>query len=408
VREDSKYLWIGVLFVIFLIVFALSASFIINAFSSQTLNFYVPRVNGAPDFSQPGKEAFWEQVPVTRVDLVPSSNYPPSGLTDHVDIQMAWTNLTGTPELIVKMVFPNYGGGPSYSWSVPVPVVNNTAYPGGQLQPIYTDASCIYTYQSCYGGQYPQDVGFMPLASGPGYTYPEQAIVILGIAPGASNNGWYTVSYKPKLSQGTTGALDTGGGGAAELWVWSSNPTDNSTLDTGYPGLSYPGGAPLNTSDFGLPPQASYAIDGYSNSTSFYQIGGLPGSSQYPFLNLPFYYTDNYTSLAGITKTMNPFMVQAKGLYDPRSNSWTVEFVRALNTTTLSSFGEDRYQLQMNSSSPDLYYIAFAVTQGMGSQTYLLYYNSVSFWWSFEFQKLSPIAGYNPQYGRATGSGPSP
>ncbi len=406
-QRQSKYFWIGVLFVAILIVVALSASFVINALSSQTLTIYVPEVNGVPNFSNPGHESFWSSVPVEKIPLIPSSNYPPSGLTDYVYVQMAWLNLGGIPELLVKMQFPNYGNGPSYSSSVSIPIANNTAYPGGKLQPLY-DASCLYPFDGCYGGSYPQDVGFLPLATGPNYVYPEQAIVILGIAPGASNNGWYSVSYKPKMVPGTSGALGTGSGGAAELWVWSANPTDNSSQDSGYPGLSYPGGALLNTSDFGLPPHASYAIDGYTNATSFYQIGGLPGSSVFPFINLPFYYTNNFTEIAGINKTMNPFMVQAKGAYDASTNSWTVEFMRALNTTSLSKYGESSYQLQMNPSARQLYYIAFAVTQGQGSQTYLIYYNSISFWWSFEFQKLSPFQGYNPQYGRSTGSGPSP
>lgn len=408
VQRQSKYFWVSVFFVAILIIIALSASFMINALSSQTLTIYVPQVNGVPNFSDPGHESFWANVPTEKVPLLPSSNYPPSGLTDFVYVQMAWAMFDGIPQLIVKMQFPNYGSGPSYSSSVNVPVVNNTAYPGGKLQPLYSDPSCLYTYSPCYGGSYPQDVGFLPLAIGPQFTYPEQAIVILGIAPGAGNDGWYTVSYKPKMVPGTSGALGTGSGGAAELWIWSSNPTDNSSLDKGYPGIIYPGGAQLSTSNFGLPPHASYAIDGYTNATSFYQIGGMPGSSLYPFINLPFYYTNNFTEIAGINKTMNPFMVQAKGAYDASSNTWTVEFMRALNTTSLSLYGENNYQLQMNQTSPQLYYIAFAVTQGQGSQTYLIYYNSVSFWWSFEFQKVSPFQGYNPQYGRNTGSGPSP
>jgi len=254
--------------------------------------------------------------------------------------------------------------------------------------------SCLYPFQGCYGGFYPQDVGFHPLATGPAYVYPEQAMVMLGLSPGANTDTWYAVSYKPKMVLGTTGALGTGGGGASEMWLWSSNPTDNSSLDTGYPGLKMPNGTVLDSAAFGLPSHASYAIDGLTNATSFYQLGGLPMSSQFPYINNPAFYTTNLSTIAGINNFMNPYEVQAKGNYNSGANSWTVEFVRAL--TTSSANGENAYQLQMDTKNPHNYHIAFAVSQGQASQTYLIYYNSVSFWWSFNF--VSSSGFNNPQY----------
>ena len=102
----------------------------------------------------------------------------------------------------------------------------------------------------------------------------------MGMSPGANTDAWYAVSYKPKMVMGTAGALDTGSGGQAEFWMWSSNPTDNSSQDAGYPGLMFPNGTAMSTSSFGLPPRASYAIDGYSNASGFYHLGGMPNSSR--------------------------------------------------------------------------------------------------------------------------------
>ena len=396
-RRTSKYFWVGVTWVFILFITMFTVSYTINAYSSQLSTIYVPKVDGVPNLANPGSEAFWSGIGTESIPLIPSSNYPPSGETNLAKVQMAWTNATGTAELIVKLQFPNFGSSPSYGSSVTSPMLNDTGNPAGRLFPMY-NSSCLYPSSSCYGGVYPQDVGFYQLAQGSQYTYPEQAIVMFGIHPGANTSGWYQVSYKPKLVPGTTGALGTGSGGSAELWMWSSNPTDNSSLDAAYPGLKYPNGTAVNTSSFGLGARASYAVDGYANSTSFYQIGGLPGSSQFPYINAPGLYGQNLSSMTS-SQFMNPFMVQSKGVYDSGSNSWTVEFVRALQTSSLSKLGENKYQLQMDPTSSSDYYIAFAVTQGQGSETYLLYYSSVSFWWGLIFQTTSGFPGYNNQFG---------
>lgn len=406
-RRTSKYFWVGATWVVFLIISMFTLSFAINAYSSQLTTIYVSQVNGVPNLALPGTEAFWAGVATESVPLIPVSNYPPSGETSLAKVQLAWTNATGTPELIVKLEFPNYGTSPSYGSSVRVPRLNDTGNPAGITFNMY-NSTCLYPTSSCYGGLYPQDVGFYQLATGTQYTYPEQAMVLLGIHPGANTTGWYQVSYKPKMVPGTTGALGTGSGGSAEIWLWSSNPTDNSSLDSGYPGLAYPNGTTVSTSAFGLPADSSYAMDGYTNSTSFYQIGGLPGpdSSQFPYINTPGLYSQNLSSMTSVNQFMNPFMVQSKGMYNPQTNTWTIEFVRALQTSALSSHGESNYQLQMNPNSPSDYYMAFAVTQGQGSETYLLYYSSVSFWWAFNFQTTNGVTGYDNQFGHP--ANPSP
>ena len=399
-RRTSKYFWVGVTWVAFLFVTMFTLSFVINAYSSELTTIYVPKVNSGPNLGSPGSEGFWANVATESVPLIPSSNYPPSGETALVKVQMAWTNVTGTPELMVLLTFPNFGSSPSYGYGSAgaVPTLNDTGNPAGRTFPMYNQ-SCLYPSCSSYGGIYPQDVGFYQLAQGPQYTYPEQATVLLGIHPGAGTDGWYQVSYKPKLIPGTSGALQTGSGGAAELWTWSSNPTDNGSQDSGYPGLTFPNGTAVSTSSFGLPPHASYAIDGYANSTSYYQVGGLPGSSSTPYINTRGLYGQDLSSMTGVSQFMNPFMVQSKGVYNSQKNTWTVEFVRALSTASLSNHGENNYQLQMNPSSASDYYIAFEINQGQGSETYLTYYGSVSFWWAFNFQGNNGFAGYDNQYG---------
>lgn len=392
-RRDSKYFVVGAILVVVLVAVFFSVSFVTNALSDQLSTVYVKHVDGAPNLAAPGSEAFWSSVPSYNVPLIESISYvgSPSGHTDYVNVQMAWTDPGSGPELMVRMAFPAPSDFAAVAPALGIPMLNDTA---NHRVISMANSSCLYTFESCYGGNYPQDVGFLPLATSTHTSTPEQAMVILGIAPGANTAGWYKVSYKPKMVPGTSGGLGTGSGGAAELWIWSRNPTDNAPSDPGYPGITYPNGTVLDTSHFGLPSHSSYAIDGYTNASSFYQIGGVPPSSMFPFINTPQFYTTNYSSIHDTTNMMNPYEVQAKGTYS--GGMWVVEFVRPL--TTSSAFGENRYQLQMDPNSSDSYYIGFAVSQESSGQTYLLYYNSVSFWWRFNFQSTSGFNGYNPNF----------
>src|SRR5579872_2130734 len=395
-RLTTKYFFVGTALVASFVLIFFTTSFLINSASNQINTFYVSKVNGVPNFANPGGEAFWSGVPAITVPLIPSSNYPPSGQTQQVSVQIAWTSATASPQLLVKMKFANYGSGPSYASPVPF-YVNDTAYPNGQVMQAYQNASCTSQYSSCFGNLYPQDMGTLPLATGPSYVYPEQATVLLGISPGANTDAWYAVSYKPKMVMGTPGALDTGSGGQAEFWLWSSNPTDNSSQDTGYPGLSYPNGTSLNTASFGLPPHASYALDGYANSSGFYQLGGMPNSSEFLYLNNPSLETQNLSGIGTVSGVWNPFEVQAKGSYDPSSNTWTVEYAR--NLITSSQYGENNFQDQFNTSNPNNYYLGFEINQGQASETYLMYYGSVSFWWRLNFQGTPGYVNYSNQAG---------
>lgn len=396
-RLTTKYFWVCMTFVFVLALIFFTTSFLINVGSTEINTFYLKQVNGTPNFATPGSESFWSSVPTINVPTIPSSNYPPSGATQQVKVQMAWTTATSTPELLVKLQFANSGSGPSYASPANVYVNNSLGVPGSSPTPMYQNLTCTNQFSSCFGGVYPQDTGLVPLATGLSYVYPEQAAVILGIAPGANTDAWYNVSYKPKMVMGTAGALDTGSGGQAEMWLWSSNPTDNSPQDTGYPGLTFPNGTTATTADFGMPAGMSYAIDGYMNASEFYQLGGLPYSNQFLYINNPTLETSDLSSVGHVSYYLNPYEVQAKGAYNSATNTWTVEYARAL--TTPPNNGENNYQLQMNPNNPSNYYIAFEINQGQASETYLMYYGSVSFWWRFNFQHTPGYVGYNQQYG---------
>jgi hypothetical protein len=400
-RRTTKYFFIGLTLVVIYVLIFTSLSFVINATQNSIATVYVAQVNTAPDFANPGGESFWSGIQSHHIALIQANSYPgsPSGDTAWVDVQMAWTQAGGTPELMIRMEFPSYGSISPSPPAMSVPVLNDSRNPAGDRFFNAFNSSCIYPGLSCYGGVYPQDIGFLPLATGSQYTYPEQAIVMLGIAPGANTDAWYAVSYKPKMVLGTSGGLDTGSGGAAEMWIWSRSPTDNSSSDTYYPGLNFPNGTAVSSATFGMPPNESYAIDGYTNASSFYQLGGIANSSMFPYINTAPYYS-GITS--GLSLGMNPYEVQAKGVTPSTGGNWVVEFVRSLQTP--STFGENHYQLQMNPSSTKSYHIAFAVSQEAASQTYLIYYNSVSFWYMFNFQTNSGFNGYSNQYGEITNS----
>ena len=78
---------------------------------------------------------------------------------------------------------------------------------------------------------------------------------------------------------------------------------------------------------FGLPSHASYAIDGYSNSSGFYQLGGMPNSSEFLYLNNPS--PRNKEPLQyrhGIRVSGIPLKCRRREIMIPSANSWTVEY----------------------------------------------------------------------------------
>ena len=129
-RRTSRYFFIGMTLAIVYALIFFSVSFLINAGSNQLSTIYVAQVNGQPSFSNPGQEAFWNNVQSHVVPLIEANSYPgsPSGGTSTVTVKMAWENVTGTAQLLVLMTFANAGSTANWVGNQPVPIVNNTSY----------------------------------------------------------------------------------------------------------------------------------------------------------------------------------------------------------------------------------------------------------------------------------------
>ncbi len=170
---------------------------------------------------------------------------------------------------------------------------------------------------------------------------------------------------------GSNGAIT---GGAADIWHWQSNPTDNSRNDTGFPGgYTSPLGDPV------FPPDnLSFAEDDYTNTTGFFVTAGSFGKDA-PNL-------DPYA---------NPFVVLAGSSYSLANRTWTVEMVRSFTTDAA------HYRVQLATDST--YYVAFAVWQGkLGESSH---FKSVSQWYTLTISD-KPVTG--PGGPQTTSSSPTP
>src|SRR5579875_2010870 len=153
-RTTTRYFFVGFAMVVVFVLIFFTASFLINVSSDQASTFYVPEVSGTLNFANPGSESFWALVPTKNVPLIASSNYPPSGMTPNAQVQIAWTNYGGTPQLLVKMKFVNAAGGSQFGTSTAYiasplfPYVNDTAYPSGKVMPMYQNLSCTSQFSA--------------------------------------------------------------------------------------------------------------------------------------------------------------------------------------------------------------------------------------------------------------------
>jgi len=158
------------------------------------------------------------------------------------------------------------------------------------------------------------------------YFYPDRVAMLWFITPPSLRQ------EAPVMMLGTDGAIT---GGAAEIWHWQANPTDNNPNDTGFPGgYTDPAGNPIYPPD-----NLSFAEDDYTNTTGFFVVAGSFGNSS----NL-----DPYA---------DPFIVHVGSSYSYNNKTWTVEMVRPFTTTDASN-----YRVQLSVGSP--YYVALAVWQG--------------------------------------------
>src|SRR5579884_1688495 len=270
--------------------------------SSQSTfpNIISYRVNGAPNYTAPGSESFWQSISWTVVPLAATVS-PGGGHTSNLLVKSANNGFD------IYMLFRwNDSAGPSF-------LADPEMYraPNGSLIPLTPEATANVT-QLFYNST---------------YYYPDRVAVLWFIANQSERQ------ESPRMMLGTNGAIT---GGAAEIWHWQSNPTDNNPNDTGFPGgYTNPTGAPIYPPD-----NLSFAEDDYTNTTGFFVIAGSFGSGS-PNL-------DPYA---------DPFMIHVGSYYSYSNKTWTVEMVRSFTTSQASSY---RVQLATGSS----YFIAMAVWQG--------------------------------------------
>ena len=327
-----------------LVVFLLSASLIILGTArsahaqSQFINLVSYRVTGAPNYTAPGTETFWSSIPWTDVPLA-ASVAPGGGHTPDLLVKSANDGFN------IYMLFRwNDSVGPSYGAATEVyQSANGTLIP---LNPALTANVTHLFYNSTY-------------------YYPDRVAMLWFLASPAARQ------QSPAMMLGSDGAIT---GGAANIWHWQSNPTDNDPNDTGFPGgYTNPTGSAIFPAN-----NASFAEDDYTNATGFFVVGGSFGAAS-PNLNP---YAD-------------PFIVHAGNYFSTADKTWTVEMVRSFTTPDSS------YRVQLATGST--YYVAFAAWNGkMGESSHL---KSVSQWYTLTVSDQTPTP---PPVAPATEAGISP
>lgn len=228
------------------------------------------RVSGAPNYSAPGNESFWNNIGWTNVPLIASVS-PGGGHASSVLVKSANDGFN-----IYVLFRWNDSQGPSFGSSPEEYMRAN-----GQLALLYPQNTSVVKqlfYNSTF--YYPDRVAMLWFLNGP------RDIV-------------------PQMQLNSTGAITSG---SANIWHWQSNPTDNNPGDPGFPGgYVNPRGVPI------FPPNnASFAENDFTNRTNFYLVGGNVTG---PFIIDPF---------------SNPFVILAGNSFSTTNRTWTVEMVRPL------------------------------------------------------------------------------
>lgn len=245
------------------------------------------RVEGAPNFTAPGTESFWNSIGWTDVPLAASVS-PGGGHTSNVLLKSANDGFN------FYVLFQwNDSSGPAFGASSELYTAGN-----GSLLPL-TDESTANVTQLFYNSTY----------------YYQDRIAML----------WYVGSsdrqQSPVMQLGSNGALT---GGAADIWHWQAVPTDNNPQDTDFPGgYTDPNGRALYPPD-----NMSFAEDDYTNMTGFYTIAGNFGVGA-PNL-------DSYG---------DPFLVHVGSYFSSIEKTWTLEMVRSYTTS------DSQYQVQLTNGA---------------------------------------------------------
>jgi cytochrome b558/566 subunit A len=281
------------------------------------------RVSGAPNYNAPGNESFWNEVSWTNVPLAASVS-PGGGHTPNVLAKSA------NDGFYIYVLFRwNDSQGPSFGSSSELYRSSN-----GSLVELTPESTANVT-QLFYNST---------------YYYPDRMAMLWFVADTSERQ------QSPAMQLGSNGAIT---GGAADIWHWQSNPTDNNPSDTDFPGgYTDPSGRPI------FPPDnLSFAEDDYSNSTGFYVIAGSFGSDS-PNLNP---YAD-------------PYIVNVGSYFSNVSKTWTVEMIRSFTTNA------PKYRVQLATGRS--YYVAFAVWNGKLGESADI--KSVSQWYNFTISDQTP------------------
>lgn len=307
-RSKQSIVALGLLAVLFLaVVIGWGGTGVVRAQGSfVALTSY--RVSGAPNYTAPGSESFWNGIGWTDVPLAASVS-PGGGQTSNILVKSANDGFN------IYVIFRwNDSMGPSFGSSTEV-----YAAPNGTLIPL-NPAGTTNVKQLFYNST---------------YYYPDRVAML-----------WFlqtptTRQQSPVMVLGSNGAIT---GGAADIWHWQSVPTDNSASDTSFPGgYTNPSGSAIFPNN-----NVSFAEDDYTNTTGFYVIGGSFGASS-PNL-------DPYA---------DPYAVHVGNYFSDSNKTWTVEMVRSFSMSDASQY---RVQLATGSN----YYVAFAVWNGkMGESSHI-------------------------------------
>jgi hypothetical protein len=300
----------------------ISALTVMSSLSSFT-NITSYRVSGAANYTAPGNEVFWNQIDWTNVPLAASVS-PGGGHTPDVLVKSANDGFN-----IYVLFRWNDSEGPSFGSS-------NELYraPNGTLLELTPESTADVT-QLFYNST---------------YYYPDRVAMLWFVANPSERR------QSPAMELGSDGAIT---GGAANIWHWQSNPTDNSPSDTDFPGgYTDPSGRPI------FPPDnLSFAEDDYSNATGFYVIAGSFGSGS-PNLN-PF---------------ADPYIVHVGNYFSNARRTWTVEMVRVFTTDA------PNYRVQLVTGRS--YYVALAVWNGKLGES--ADFKSISQWYNFTMSDQTP------------------
>ena len=304
---------------------------VVSAASDSNVVSY--RVDGAVNYTDPGGEPFWSSIPVTDVPLV-ASIAPGGGHTPDVQIKSANDGYN------VYVLFRwNDSQGASFESNDEV-----WQAPNGTIMPF--DSADTATVKQLYFNAT--------------YYYQDRAALLWFLPQSLGRD------QTPRMVLGSDGALS---GGAAEIWHWQSNPTDDNPLDTGFPGgYTDSLGNPIYPAD-----NLSFAEDDYTNMTGFFTVPGNFGAGA-----------------PNLVPEADPFLIHVGSLYDNASKTWTVEMVRSFTTSQTAP-----YCVQLTPGVS--YYVAFATWNGRLGESSA--YKSVSQWYTLTISNLTAAQAPAPEGG---------